>query len=244
MQCLFSFLVIGDVIATIDFLATNYTGDSTGEPAPPSSSPVMGTRPVPTEVFSRATAEALATARGDVINASPSETHGEKCVEGRLLDPLEIERRAITFTNDAREKAGLGPLSADAAIARIARPHSTNMERTGIFDHEIGGKDPTDGALAASYDCRGQDGSCGFAEDIAAEPRVWQWGGSGGRSSWTADRCYKNEEETALALVEGWMGSSGHRLNILDRQSYRIGVGVAVEETSTYGQVGKRFYAT
>ena len=179
-----------------------------------------------------------------MLNATPSLTWNKDYVGGRLLDSLEIEQRVITFTNDARQEAGLRALIADPAISAIAREHSINMRRRGIFDHDIDGKGPTDRALDAGYDCRGLDGSYGFSENIAEEPRVWEWSGYGSRSSWTADIYYKDEEETAQALVDGWMNSSGHRRNILDRQARRIGVGVAVEQTRRYSQVGERFYAT
>ncbi len=55
---------------------------------------------------------------------------------------------------------------------------------------------------------------------------------------------YHDAEEAARELVQGWMDSPGHRENILDRESRRIGVGIAIRQGSEYGYVSETIYAT
>ena len=54
---------------------------------------------------------------------------------------------------------------------------------------------------------------------------VRQWIGTVGSSRYRPDIFVRDAEAMAYALVEGWMNSPGHRANILDRDSRRIGVG-------------------
>ena len=44
--------------------------------------------------------------------------------------------------------------------------------------------------------------------------------------------------------MQGWMSSPGHRENILDRESRRFGVGIAIQEAPEYGYVSETIYAT
>lgn len=214
----------------------------------------------PAPTITPATAEALATARSRSVNPSPTPTRlpvtptvsrgpsSKGYVGGYLLSTSEIARLTVVYTNLVRQEHGLGVLIDDPAITAIAQAHSKNMVDTGIFDHDIGGKGPTERALAAGYDCRAYSGdgsySYGLSENIAQRPRVLEWSGSGSRSTWRASKFRRDEQAVAESLVDGWMNSSGHRRNILDPQARRIGVGVAVELFRTYGQVGERFYAT
>ncbi len=43
---------------------------------------------------------------------------------------------------------------------------------------------------------------------------------------------YHDAEEATRELVQGWMNSPGHLENILDRESRRIGLGIAIREAS------------
>ena len=161
-----------------------------------------------------------------------------------------VERWVVSFTNDEREKAGLRPFEHDPAISDIARAHSEQMVLHGL-NHTILGKDPTDRALAAGYDCRAYHGdgsySYGLSENIAEHPRVQHWvGESSGWSGykWRPTVYFVDGKEAARSLVQGWMNSPGHRANILDRDSRRIGVGVAVGLSDKYGWTLETLYAT
>ena len=158
----------------------------------------------------------------------------------------------IDFTNAERGEAGLSPFVEDAAISNIASMHSQNMARLDIFDHTIGGKGPTDRALDNGYDCRAYfpDGSStyGLSENIAKHPRVTQWIGTsrlfGLSASYRPEIFDEDSEAMAFGLVEGWMNSPGHRENILDGDSRRIGVGVAILQEEEYGYADETVFAT
>ena len=151
---------------------------------------------------------------------------------GGALNGSEIESWVIEFTNQERTDAGLRPLSHDSAISGIARSHSENMARLNLLEHEIGGRDPTDRALAAGYNCRAysRDGSYsyGLSENIFEYPSGY----------------HRDSEAMAQSLVQGWMRSPGHRENILDADARRIGVGVAIQESIEYGFGSETVFAT
>ena len=174
----------------------------------------------------------------------------ERYVGGKLLDAREIETWVIEFTNLERAKAGLEPFVHDPAISEIARSHSINMIEHG-YGHVVFGKDPTDRALDAGYDCRAyhEDGSYsyGLSENIFRHGRVTQWvGTSRSRAtwSWRPATYIVDSRDMARELVAGWMDSSGHRANILDSDSRRIGVGVAIEKSPKHGYISETVYAT
>ena len=202
--------------------------------------------------FSKEAARDAHTAISERIRSTPAvqeasrATTSQKYAGGSPLNRGEIEKWVIEFTNEERINAGLQPLRHDAAISGIARSHSENMARLDLMSHDIGGRDPTDRAMAAGYDCRAYRGdgsySYGLSENVAEHPRVTQWRGLG--MSYRPVDYYHDTEEAARGLVQGWMSSLGHRENILDRESRRIGVGIAIQEASEYGYVSETIYAT
>ncbi|KKZ14451.1 MAG: hypothetical protein TH68_04720 [Candidatus Synechococcus spongiarum 142] len=149
---------------------------------------------------------------------------------GQPLSPSSIENWIIHYTNAEREAAGLRPLSHDPAISAIAREHSRNMIRFGLY-HEIHGKDPTDRALEAGYTCRAYHGdgsySFGLSENIYEYPKITEWSET---LTEIVPTSFQGDQTMALALVQGWMNSPGHRRNILDNSARRIGIGVAIRE--------------
>ena len=168
---------------------------------------------------------------------------------GAPLETAMIEKWILHYTNEERAEAGLEALEHDEAISEIARAHSRNMER--IFSHVINGMGPTDRALAAGYDCRfyQEDGSYsyGLSENISKYPRIRQWllqTVSGGATNRWPDIFMRDSETIARSIVESWMNSPGHRANILDEDSKRIGVGVYVAESDEHGWVSETVFST
>ena len=187
----------------------------------------------------------------EVSTAPPAEetletTRSLQYAGGAPLSRVEIERWVIEFTNQERIGAGLRPLRHDPAISNIARSHSENMARIDVLSHEIGGRDPTDRAIAAGYDCRANFGdgsySYGLSENVAEHPRVTRW--MGRASAFHPADFDRDAEAMARGLVQGWMSSPGHRKNILDTDARRTGVGVAIQETPVYGYVSEFVFAT
>ena len=166
---------------------------------------------------------------------------------GAPLDKPTIETWVARYTNEERQAVGLAPLVQDPAIADIARAHSESMVEFGL-NHVIRGQEPTDRALDAGYDCRAYnaDGSYsyGLSENISEYPRVMMWGLALGTSSGRPVEFNSDGRDMARMLVNEWMNSPGHRANILDQDARRIGVGVAIKETTEYGWTLETVYTT
>ena len=217
-------------------------------------------RPVPTAITRSASSEGQISASTNEAPRLPvqsSVSTEERSAGSSLrypgegpLDRDDVESWIVRFTNDERERAGLSPFVHDPAISTIARAHSEKMIRFGLA-HVIQGKDPTDRALDAGYDCRAfrGDGSYSYrlSENVAEHPRVTEWSGvgfSGGPTRWRPIEFDSDSRSMALGLVKGWMNSPGHRANILDRDARRIGVGVAITEAPDNGWTHETVFAT
>jgi uncharacterized protein YkwD len=106
------------------------------------------------------------------------------------------EAEVLKLVNDERAKAGLGALSANSSLTRLAEAFSDDMATRGFFGHtDPGGRSPWDRAAAA-----GVTGLVG--ENIARGP---------------AD---------PKAVVKAWMADPGNRAAILNRDVKTLGVGV------------------
>ena len=214
----------------------------TASGAQPPSEPAAST-PFPAE-----TAPLASTA---TPNPTPTPRPRRLFPGGGPIETAQIEEWILHFTNQERKEAGLRPFKHDPAISDIARKHSEAMILHS-FRHTLMGKDPTDRALEAGYDCRAYYGdgsySYGLSENIAQHPRVQRWSGRGWGArttfTWNPTAYYVDAQQAARNLVLGWMRSPGHRTNILDRDSRRIGVGVAVELSTKYGWTLETFYTT
>jgi uncharacterized protein YkwD len=117
------------------------------------------------------------------------------------------ERAVLDLTNAERKRANLPPLKADAKLMRAAREHAANMAKQNKLDHTLDGQGPGERLAAVGY----KPGAWG--ENVAAG------------------------QPAPAAALASWMGSEGHRANILGGQFSEIGVGVAAD-----GQ-GMRYWA-
>ncbi len=109
----------------------------------------------------------------------------------------EIEREIVERTNAERKKQDLPELKPNPQLFLAARKHTENMARLDKMAHELEGKKPSDRVKETGY-----PGSY-VGENVAYGLR--------------------NAEE----VVKGWMGSEGHRKNILEANYTEIGIGVA-----------------
>ena len=114
-------------------------------------------------------------------------------------EPTDDEKAVVEFTNKERMKEKLPALKINPVLTSVARAHSENMAKTGMFDHVLDGKNPADRLKAAGYRCL----LCG--ENISL--------GEGGFSP--------------AEVVKGWMDSKLHKANILHPKFTEIGVGIA-----------------
>jgi uncharacterized protein YkwD len=145
------------------------------------------------------------------------------------VEAAQVEVRVAELVNAERARAGLPLLSSDPGLAEIARRHSQDMAARRFFDHvSPDGKDPERRGLDAGYPCRKNHGTYvthGLGENIfqssvfssvtfgTAGARTYQW---------------MSADEIARQVVDGWMGSEGHRENVLKRGFDRQGIGVAI----------------
>ena len=114
-------------------------------------------------------------------------------------------RATLCLLNQQRRSHGLRTLRSDAKLGRAAARHAHDMVSRHFFAH-----DSLSGASFAT--------------------RIKRTGWTRSRRSWTVGENIgygSGSYATPLAMVQGWMRSSGHRANILAREFRMIGIGVA-----------------
>jgi len=119
-------------------------------------------------------------------------------------DASAAEREVIEKANAERATAGLPPFKIDATLMKAARQHSANMAKQGKLDHVLDNKGPGE-RLA----------------DLGMRP------------TFTGENCAQGQQTGAEAM-QSWMGSEGHRGNILNPAYTHIGVGKADGENGPY----------
>ena len=123
----------------------------------------------------------------------------------RALDTTQAEREVIARSNAFRASEGLPPVQAEPRLTEAARAFARYLADTGRFAHEADGRRPTDRAAAQGY------AHCLVAENIALEGHPGPY----------------TPAERAEAFVAGWIGSAGHRANLLTAGATDTGVGIA-----------------
>jgi len=113
------------------------------------------------------------------------------------------------MVNYQREQAGVAPLSASSALTSAARSHSQDMAVNNFFSHTgSNGSSPFDRMAAA-----------GFSFSYAAE-NIYAGSGSNNNPG---------------SAVSAWMGSEGHKTNMLNPIYTHAGVGYWCNSSSEYG---------
>jgi uncharacterized protein YkwD len=116
------------------------------------------------------------------------------------LDPALVERQLLDLVDRDRAKAGLPPLVRDARLAAVARSYSREMAETGDVAHVS----PRTGSVVDRVRTAGvAPPPTTLAENVASAV-------------------------SAAEAEQGFMGSPGHRDNLLNRSVTHVGVGVAV----------------
>ncbi len=122
--------------------------------------------------------------------------------------------RVVDLVNQERAKVGCSPLAMNTALHNAALGHSQDMALHDFFSHT------------------GSDGSSPWDRMIRAG---YQWSGAGENIA----AGYVTPED----VMNGWMGSAGHRVNILNCSFRDIGVGYTYLANDT-GQVNYHHYWT
>jgi len=125
-----------------------------------------------------------------------------------------LARAAILcLLNQIRANRGLPLLKENARLRRAALAHSSDMVRRGFFEHTTpDGDTMVDRIRATRY----------------ASPRVgWALGENLGWGTGSL--------ATPRAIMKAWMGSAGHRANVVKRTYREIGIGVVTGVPSDRG---------
>ena len=116
------------------------------------------------------------------------------------------KQATLCLLNAERTDRGLPRLTSNAQLGKAAQGFSANMVRQQFFDHTSpAGVSLTTRVRRGTTYLRGNLRSWSLGENIG-------WG--------------SGELATPTQIVRGWMNSSGHRRNILDRRFRHIGIGV------------------
>jgi len=108
----------------------------------------------------------------------------------------EISKQLLDLHNQQRQQQGRSPLQLDTVLTKLAVDHSAFMARTGNFAHDEPGN-PFNNRMRNS----------GLLYRTAAENIALSY-------------------PTPAAVVTGWMGSPGHRANIMNPNLNRVGFGL------------------
>ncbi len=155
-----------------------------------------------------ATAAAAAEAAKRPSAAKLRSIAAQECADADLAPAAgnlkRIRQAILCLHNKVRAQNGVAPLRASTRLRRAATGHSKDMVAAGYFEHTSpGGTTMVDRILSADYVRSGQGWMLG--ENLA-----WGTGSLG----------------TPRGAMKAWMGSPGHRANILKRGFRELGVGV------------------
>ncbi|HKH10974.1 MAG TPA: CAP domain-containing protein [Rubrobacter sp.] len=122
-----------------------------------------------------------------------------KCGGGKIFLKAD-EMRVFALHNRERRERNLRALCVHPALERAARAHSKDMIRRDYFSHNTKGRNESSCQRVRRF---------GYRYSRCAENIAW---GSGP----------KGEPDSIMRM---WMGSNGHRANILDGKLREVGIG-------------------
>ncbi len=132
-----------------------------------------------------------------------------------VAPPASFVVQVVELTNQERANAGCPALTMDTKLGTAAQGHSDDMAANNFMSHTgSDGSSPWDRIRATGYSYSSA------AENVAAG--------------------YSSPE----SVVNAWMGSSGHRVNILNCNLTEIGVGYAYSSSTSYGHYWTQVFAT
>jgi uncharacterized protein YkwD len=149
---------------------------------------------------------AVVTPPSQPVVQVPTPSPGTPATAGVILGATE--QAIVDLTNQDRAQNGLPPLTVNAQLVSMAQIEAGNMVQFGVMSHTI--------PQAAQPDLLSRANYIGY------------------RYSWLSENIAYNYFD-ANSVVSGWMGSTGHRANILDPKVSEIGVAVkAASDGSLY----------
>jgi len=141
----------------------------------------------------------------------------QKTADEKYLQDIALQIHELI--NEERTTRGLSSLTWNPTIAKASVNHSNDMASRGYFQHDSPeGHDFTWRYSQVGFTCAITQGS-------------WIYGG--GENIMYMEGYY-GVNTVATQSVEGWMGSSGHRENILTPYFQNEGIGVATSGSEIY----------
>lgn len=145
--------------------------------------------------------------------------NGAKRAIGSSPNQATFSAALSAAVNEVRCKQRRAAMSADARLNKAAVAHSRNMERTDTFSHRT--------RVSGQQTLRQRIRGSGVSYRRGAENIALKSACNRGRYSYAT---------LARAVVAQWMGSSGHRKNLLNGAMRRVGSGVAFDRANGCGQ--------
>jgi uncharacterized protein YkwD len=132
----------------------------------------------------------------------------------------DLERHFHNSINVERRAADREPLQYDEALVKLARDHSEDMAKRGYFKHVTPeGLTPMKRLQAVGYN------QCKLVGENIHQNNLYS-GTITEKKKTTYN--WSTPEQIAATTLKEWMGSEGHRKNILDKNFSREGIGVAI----------------
>ncbi len=116
----------------------------------------------------------------------------------RLHDRARIAAEMLARVNDIRWREGLPPLARNPLLDRVSQEHAEDMLLRGYFEHQS-------------------------PEGLGPSERAWAGGYRAGIGENIVEERFSVDE-----ALKAWLGSDGHRRNLLDPDSREVGLGLAV----------------
>jgi uncharacterized protein YkwD len=135
--------------------------------------------------------------------AAPQPPATLPALPGTRAVPAALGIDVVQELNRVRAAHSLRPLRPSRALAASARRHSAQMGRRGFFDHDSADGTPFWRRIERFY------GDTGFRRWAVGENIFWQ----------------SPRTLAAIGVIRSWMGSPGHRENVLSGQWRDVGVG-------------------
>jgi uncharacterized protein YkwD len=183
---------------------------------------LVGSSATATTGINKATSGTQEGLQANTVKIASSSSSRQTSAPAKVSIDLSNTARLIdSKINQQRNENGLKSLVWDPLLAKIAAGHSNDMAINNYFSHnDLEGRRYTYRYAAAGYICQRSSG-----ENI-------YWSGSSRPIS---------EESLATKVVNGWMNSSGHRHNILNKSFQLEGVGIAFTSNNGFSN---SFYIT
>jgi uncharacterized protein YkwD len=161
----------------------------------------VGTAPEPpTAPESPASGATIEQSRESVSSSGSSASGSGSSGSSGTSTSTDLATRLFNLANAARSDAGLKPLSRSSAMDTVARNWSLHLASNGL-------------PLAHNPN---------YSNQIPSG-----WRAAGENVAWISAASGMSQAQLASRIHNNWMGSAGHRANILNPDFTHLGVGVA-----------------